>query len=44
MAKKATRESYGAALVKYGENPDIVVLDADLSKINKNRNVQESIS
>ena len=35
MAKKATRESYGAALVKYGENPDIVVLDADLSKSTK---------
>ena len=43
MAKKATRESYGAALVKYGENPNIVVLDADLSK-STNRNVQESIS
>ena len=26
MAKKATRESYGAALVKYGENPNIWVL------------------
>lgn len=35
MAKKATRESYGAALAKYGENPDIVVLDADLSKSTK---------
>ena len=35
MAKKATRESYGAALVKYGENPNIVVLDADLSKSTK---------
>ena len=35
MAKKATRESYGAALVEYGNNPDIVVLDADLSKSTK---------
>lgn len=35
MAKKATRESYGAALVKYGNNPNIVVLDADLSKSTK---------
>lgn len=35
MAKKATRESYGAALVKYGEDERIVVLDADLSKSTK---------
>ena len=35
MAKKATRESYGAALVKYGEDKNIVVLDADLSKSTK---------
>ena len=35
MAKKATRESYGAALVKYGDNPNVVVLDADLSKSTK---------
>lgn len=35
MAKKATRESYGAALVKYGDNKNIVVLDADLSKSTK---------
>ncbi|MBQ6558722.1 MAG: transketolase family protein [Clostridia bacterium] len=35
MAKKATRESYGAALVKYGSDPNIVVLDADLSKSTK---------
>lgn len=35
MAKRATRESYGAALVEYGNNPDIVVLDADLSKSTK---------
>lgn len=35
MAKKATRESYGAALVEYGAREDIVVLDADLSKSTK---------
>ncbi len=35
MAKKATRESYGAALAELGANPDIVVLDADLSKSTK---------
>jgi transketolase len=35
MAKKATRESYGAALVKYGSDPNIIVLDADLSKSTK---------
>ncbi|MDD6735585.1 MAG: transketolase family protein [Clostridiales bacterium] len=35
MAKKATRESYGAALVKYGSDERIVVLDADLSKSTK---------
>lgn len=35
MAKKATRESYGAALAEFGANPDIVVLDADLSKSTK---------
>jgi transketolase len=36
MAKQATRVSYGAALVKYGvENPNVVVLDADLSKSTK---------
>ena len=44
MAKKATRESYGAALVKYGENPNIVVLDADLSKSTKTEMFKESIS
>lgn len=33
MAKKATREAYGAFLETYGEeNKDVVVLDADLSK------------
>lgn len=36
MAKTATRVSYGAALVKYGkDNPNVVVLDADLSKSTK---------
>lgn len=35
MAKKATRESYGAALVEYGADENIVVLDADLSKSTK---------
>lgn len=35
MAKKATRESYGAALVEYGADKNIVVLDADLSKSTK---------
>lgn len=31
MAKKATREAYGEALKKLALNPDVVVLDADLS-------------
>ena len=35
MAKTATRVSYGEALVKYGSDPRIVVLDADLSKSTK---------
>ncbi len=35
MAKKATRESYGAALAKYGKDERVVVLDADLSKSTK---------
>lgn len=33
--KKATRESYGAALAALGEKYDIVVMDADLSKSTK---------
>ena len=33
--KRATRESYGEALVKYGADESIVVLDADLSKSTK---------
>ena len=35
MAKVATRVSYGNALVKYGNDERIVVLDADLSKSTK---------
>jgi transketolase len=36
MQKIATREAYGKALVELGaENPDIVVLDADLAKSTK---------
>ena len=34
--KKATRQSYGEALVAFGEkNKDVVVLDADLSGATK---------
>lgn len=32
MTKMATREAYGKALVEFGVDPNIVVLDADLSK------------
>ena len=35
MGKKATRESYGEAVAKYGKDERIVVLDADLSKSTK---------
>ena len=35
MAKVATRVSYGNALVKYGNDERVVVLDADLSKSTK---------
>ena len=35
MGKKATRESYGEALAKYGKDERIVVLDADLSMSTK---------
>lgn len=35
MGKIATRESYGQALVEFGDTYDIVVLDADLSKSTK---------
>ena len=40
-AKKATRESYGEALAQYGENKNIVVLDADLSKSTKTDNFKK---
>ena len=37
MTKVATREAYGKALARIGqENEKIVVLDADLSKSTKN--------
>ena len=36
VKKIATRESYGNALVEVGkENPDVVVLDADLANATK---------
>ncbi len=37
MAEKkiATREAYGSALAEFGSNPDIIVMDADLSKSTK---------
>lgn len=35
MAKVATRQSYGEALVKYGADENVVVLEADLSKSTK---------
>lgn len=35
MGKTATREAYGMALAEFGEQYDIVVLDADLSKSTK---------
>lgn len=42
MVKKATRESYGLTLVELGEtNPDIVVLDADLSEATKTKFFKE---
>ncbi len=41
MAKKATRESYGAALAEYGVDKNIVVLDADLSKSTKTDNFKK---
>ena len=42
MAKQATRVSYGEALVKYGSDPNIVVLDADLSKSTKTEMFQKA--
>ncbi|MEW6425157.1 MAG: transketolase family protein [Bacillota bacterium] len=42
MKKIATREAYGEALVELGrENPDVVVLDADLSKSTKTINFKK---
>jgi transketolase len=42
MVKKATRESYGLTLVELGKtNPDIVVLDADLSEATKTKFFKE---
>jgi transketolase subunit B (EC 2.2.1.1) len=42
MQKIATREAYGEALVELGrENPDVVVLDADLSKSTKTINFKK---
>ena len=42
MAKQATRISYGEALVKYGSNENVVVLDADLSKSTKTEMFQKA--
>ncbi len=42
MAKQATRVSYGEALVKYGNDPKVVVLDADLSKSTKTEMFQKA--
>ena len=43
--KKATRQSYGEALLELGkENENIVVLDADLSTATKNRFICKRIS
>ena len=40
---KATRDAYGATLVELGkDNPDIVVLDADLSKSTKTAAFQKA--
>lgn len=41
MAKRATRESYGAALAQFGADERIVVLDADLSKSTKTDNFKK---
>ncbi len=40
---RAIRDAYGEALVKYGrDNPDVVVLDADVSSSTKSRLFQEA--
>ena len=42
MAKVATREAYGKALMKIAEvNPNIAVLDADLSGSTKSGSVKK---
>lgn len=41
IKKVATREAYGEAIAKYGEEYDIVVLDADLSKSTKTATFQK---
>lgn len=42
MAKRATRESYGEALARFGADERIVVLDADLSKSTKTEVFQKA--
>lgn len=41
MSKIATREAYGKALAEFGKDPNIVVLDADLSKSTKTDTFQK---
>jgi transketolase len=41
VVKKATRESYGEALVEIGADPRVMVLDADLSKSTKTDNFKK---
>ena len=43
--KKATRQSYGEALKELGkENPNVIVLDSDLARGNKNGIICKRIS
>lgn len=43
MAKIATREAYGKALIKIAqENPNIVVLDADFSGSTKSGSIKKA--
>jgi len=45
MAKMATREAYGKALAELVcENPNVVVLDADLSKSTKTADAKDGLS
>ena len=45
VKKIATRESYGKTLVELGAKmPNLVVLDADLARIDKDRRVSEGLS